>query len=95
MSKKSTNEPPKSPAGLPKFALALAVLLASSSLHCAGTPEIVLPTIPPCPSPTWALIEEIELICGLGENPFALCPALYNYLEDTTRYCDEIDILRE
>ncbi len=95
MLNKSTEGRPRKAVGPQRFALVLAVLLGSSSLHCAGTPEIVLPVIPPCPSPTWAMVEEIDLICGLGENPFGYCPNLYNFLEDYMRYCEEIDILRE
>ena len=41
------------------------------------------------------MIDEVWLVCSLGENPFAFCPALYTYLEDVQRYCDEVDILRE
>ena len=92
---KSTNGAWKGPARHKPFGLALVALLSSSLLHCAGTPEIVLPVIPPCPSPSWDMIGEIEKYCSLGDNPFAFCPGLYNYLEDVMRYCEEIDELRK
>lgn len=78
-----------------RFALALVAVLGSCGLGCANKPAPVLPTVPPCPGYSWALLEEIELVCALGNEPFALCPHLYSYIEDVARYCEEVKALGE
>jgi hypothetical protein len=73
--------------------LVLAGLLSSFLLGCAA--GLAVPVMPPCPSPSWAMIDELEEACGFDEVPFVECPALYNYLEDVERYCEEIEALRD
>ena len=82
------------PAKLPKFGLVLGAVLGSFSLACASVPVLV-PPLPPCPTPSWGMVDEIDDHCSVGGTPFARCPYLYNYLEDMERYCDEMNEIRK
>jgi hypothetical protein len=92
--KKLAEKLPSWSARRPKFARVLAGVLGSFGITCASSPVLVRPTIPPCPGYSWALLEEVELVCARNEEPFHYCPALYDYLEDVARYCEEIQALR-